>query len=528
MVWLGNVLRARLRVHVLIAFLSALGVGVAVLIPEGVDLWSEWKAAQLRAAALPRYAPTLLRVCSDLSAGKVSPDHALDAGRPYAEALFSRRVYSIGDMAQDCASASFRRRIAPTDYRLGREYQRSECFAAQDVAGARQFARDELSCDMVEIAMQGLAPLVPPFVEFKSQRGRSLSSVLASSVQPLGFIAFVVFGALLAGRLLATETHAGWRRIGIIAAGGLPLLLAIGVYVNSEELTPEGIVLTLGGIIIGPIAVLGARRVVGWVHEGFDSAGRRGSSARGESSVERSNLDDRRGLSKGNSLELASISQAPSDAIQQVSTRVTAERVLIAHSSGRAVEADFWPRTAARAIDLCLALMLSSIVAVPGFFIDPEKVRGGWILLQKMYELCWIVLTVIAYEIVLTAITGRTIGKWIVGLQIVMSGDESPTMLQLGRRTLKLLTFGVYWMVFFPYAQLIGAYRAYLDLGKNRGAIWDRDIGSRVIQRSAASWRTLVALILAALLLVLAVVGQRVAKDGTHRRFQESYLGQRR
>lgn len=531
--WLVRTLRARTRVHVLIALLCALGVGIAVLVPRGASLWSEWKSAKSRAEALPRYGPPILRVCTALASGAVAPEQALDAGRPYVEALFGQRVYSLSDMTKNCASVLSWGHVPRSDYRLGREYPRLECADLRQAGGAAQFARDELNCDIVEMATQPVLELVPAFVEFTDGRGTSLQGELASSFLPLSAIALIVFTSLFVGHLFLTEAHAGWRRIAILAAVASPPLIAVGMYIFETftyygDLTPEGLTLAIVGTVVGPMIVLGGRRTFMWVRDGFDVAGAHEVSPRNRPSQARSGAADGGERSARDPQSPGGPSGGGTEVFQRNETGLPTALGGAPRRRQGPVEADFWPRAAARSIDLCLALALASVVPLPYLLIDPSSVRGTWILVEKVIVIGWIVLTVIAYELLFTAATGRTIGKWLMGLRIVMSGGESPTVAQLWRRTSRLLTFGVYWMVLFPFLQLLGAYRAYRDLDRNRTVLWDRDVGSRVIQQPTASWRTMLGLILAALMIGVSVVGQRVAKDGTHERMQDSFFGSAR
>src|SRR5690606_4346985 len=81
----------------------------------------------------------------------------------------------------------------------------------------------------------------------------------------------------------------------------------------------------------------------------------------------------------------------------------------------------FWPRAAARTIDLCLVLFLASMLAPTDFRPDIPSQPTAQFLLGKFFWLVWLSIFVIGYDVLFLSTGGRTPGKWFLGLEVISS-----------------------------------------------------------------------------------------------------------
>lgn len=329
---------------------------------------------------------------------------------------------------------------------------------------------------------------------------------------PLGaFLALLTaFLALLAATtLVRREPHLGWKRLTLAATPVIAACASGSIAWLAEDdidAIANGTLTFVVALLATPIVILGGRRCVLWIRRGF---------AQGEHPAR---------------------SSAPASEFESTMPQIEGARPMDsatapiangAKTTGRSklIAADFWTRASARSIDLCLVLFLASTLAPMDFWPDIPSHLAVQFLVGKFIWMVWLSIFVIVYDVLFLSMTGRTPGKWILGLEVISAKRTRLSAADVWKRERDLMTFGLYWMLLFPFLQVIGAFRASKDLSKRHATEWDRKLGSAVVQHRIGEIRRAFGVVLATVLLVVVIIGQQIAKEETRYEWRDINFG---
>lgn len=186
--------------------------------------------------------------------------------------------------------------------------------------------------------------------------------------------------------------------------------------------------------------------------------------------------------------------------------------------------ATFWSRLWARGIDVSLVLTVGSFVleAMPTLNLT----GSGYItklFIDLISQAMTFAILVIAYDYLFLLLFGATIGKMIFGIK-VFSRDLMPlSSREAYGRSLSLLTYGLGFMVWFPWLQIMLAYGAFKYIKINKTAEWDKGL-YLVKQRKIGVLRWLIGAVLSVSLLVIIVGLQQYAKKLTKDKVTEEVM----
>jgi len=320
---------------------------------------------------------------------------------------------------------------------------------------------------------------------------------------------FAVVSALVAstyGFLLfwAKQRSLGWRRLSIVVAAVVTLLAGIYGFVNAEN--DEDIffllVLWLPGVFLSTlIATLLSNTIRIWVREGFEGTTAPQSSTTNHYSDQASE-----------SVSLRSSGQYPSQAKPSPSVYLSIDE-----------KTTYWRRLWARGIDLFIIYVIFNIV---GVFVPDDFGTPTAILLGVFLQALVLSLLVLAYDTLLVAKFGTTLGKSLFGLKVVSIDHARPSFLQAYNRARSALFGGLYLFLFFPALQVYGAWKARKPSWTGLTP-WDA-AGRSYVQCAAISQvRKWFCYVLSAVLLTTIVVVSKVAKEVTKEQIRDSVLQSR-
>jgi uncharacterized RDD family membrane protein YckC len=320
---------------------------------------------------------------------------------------------------------------------------------------------------------------------------------------------FAVVSALVAstyGFLLfwAKQRSLGWRRLSIVVAAVVTLLAAIYglVIAENDEDIFFLLVLWLPGVFFSTlIATLFSNTVRVWVREGFE-----GPTASHQGSTSNSYVDQ-----ASESVNLRSSGQYANQEEPSPSVHLSIDE-----------KTTYWRRLWARGIDLFVIYVIFNIVGVfiPDDFGTPTAILLG-ILLQALV----LSLLVLAYDTLLVAKFGTTLGKSVFGLKVLSIDHTRPSFLQAYKRAKSALFGGLYLFLFFPALQVYGAWKARKPSWTGLTP-WDA-AGRSYVQCAAISpVRKWVCYVLSAVLLTTVVVVSKMAKEVTKEQIRDSVIQQ--
>jgi len=335
------------------------------------------------------------------------------------------------------------------------------------------------------------------------------------------FLVLAPLVLLQVGRLYIKEQHLGWRRLALVAPGVVSLL-TLGYWMvsssrysgpSSAEMTAGTIATfcaTLGAVLIG-------RLIFGWVRSGFtpgkgavgDGSSSTGHKAPGEVHFESTAPSPLTNV--GSALE-------PIRRLAQVANSVaSAPAGPNATSPDAALQegtrASYWHRVWARALDLMLVAVIASTLGE--FLPSPQFVVSGvmGLLLDRIVAVLVYCAVVVAYDWVLLPKFGTSPGKALFGLSV-----RTPEGLLIARRAAyqrawHMLKNGLYFMVMFPYLQLVSVFIH----AKSETLPWDFTGRAVVYQRPIGEFRRFFGILLAVVLVAGMAVLQQALKAETKR-----------
>lgn len=132
-----------------------------------------------------------------------------------------------------------------------------------------------------------------------------------------------------------------------------------------------------------------------------------------------------------------------------------------------------WPRYWARWLDLTIfTLPIGVVVDLYGHVSERWGLVGYVLTVVALWMAC---------ETILLRALGTTPGKWICGLRVQKVEGTRPNFGDAARRS-----FGLWWRGIgfgIPIILLGEAYAAYRELGRTGSVAWDRNAGTRVVQK---------------------------------------------
>jgi len=307
-----------------------------------------------------------------------------------------------------------------------------------------------------------------------------------NSINPKGLIAgYIVIAALLfylylVGGMFFRESHLGWRRL-IIVTSLIAAITVPTIYFYDDRIEYPDVFFMFFAALIGAFGVMVfGRKIYLWVKEGFHDDGR------------------------GQQLSEATIHQG-----------VLYSESIVADSVAGNIyyEATYWPRFWARCIDMSLIWVLGSMIAsvAPDFRTLLPTTTG--ILIGLIVGLAFICATLLAYETLCISKFGSTIGKLIFGLRVRNEDGHLPTWKEAWRRSLGFLESGLYFMLFFPWLQIVGATLAWKR--RQKSMVWDVLSKTHVEQHKINIIRYAISAIIAILLISMMGVAELVLKGDT-------------
>lgn len=307
------------------------------------------------------------------------------------------------------------------------------------------------------------------------------------------FIAFVLFATWLFTQIIhdfIKIDHIGWKRLFTV----IPVIATlISVWEFRHEYDGEfwqHLIINLL-VLIGTAAILIYARVIfNWVAEGF-AKHQPGSSK----SEPKPTIDILSKAIETTTIPLESTAVAIADPLPKPTT------------SERLPFATYWPRFWARCIDLFLVMVIANIISIfiPDLPIPPGM---GAILIDAIIWMILLSIVIVAYDKFLIQKYGTTLGKAAFGLQVRSLKDHGLlTSSQAQGRAFSHLKSGLYFMIYFPVLQFIGATIAWRK--HNEPMPWDREANSAVVQKSIGQIRYF-SFALIALVLIFSVIATNI------------------
>lgn len=339
-----------------------------------------------------------------------------------------------------------------------------------------------------------------PFFEYvKGRSGPHIAELLVYIVTGIAFL------LLLSdmGKRFVLEHHTGWKRLIVLMSPIAALVSFIGYAVESYDPFPNAFLVALFALLISVALLVYGRAAFLWVREGFASA---------EAKTETVPV-------LANPIGQASSIDAPS---AMSSTAVEAPIRPAVETEGKLVAATYWPRLWARCVDLPVAWILGSSLGVflPDFrFILPGV---GGILLDAVAGMTLICIAILGYEIFFLSRFGATPGKMLFGLVVRSVDNRLPTMEEAKTRAWGYLKSGLYFTIFLPYMQLLGAIFAWQK--RNDSQPWDMAARTLPLQRPIGAFRFAVAGVFAFLVFATTVVTHQTLKQLTKEEIRQSVL----
>lgn len=298
-----------------------------------------------------------------------------------------------------------------------------------------------------------------------------------------------LFCLYLIGRMFFKEPNLGWRRLSIVAACIMGGIVPAIYFYDDRIKYPDVFFISFAALIGTFSAMLFGRKIYFWVKAGFHEEGH--------------------------------AQQLSETAKRQGAPR---SEVIIADSAIRDAysKATYWPRFWARCIDMPLIWVLGSMIAslAPNFRKLFPTTTG--ILIDLIVGLAFVCATFLVYETLCISQFGRTLGKLIFGLRVRNTDGHLPTWREAWQRSLEFLESGVYFMLFFPWLQMVGATLAWKR--KQQRMVWDVLSKTHVEQHKINIIRYAVSAIIAILLISMMGVAEIALKGNTKRSLHSLYF----
>ena len=152
-----------------------------------------------------------------------------------------------------------------------------------------------------------------------------------------------------------------------------------------------------------------------------------------------------------------------------------------------------WARFLAKRIDGLVVILLSMLV---GMLLAAIDLFTGTALLDILLMSPPIVSFVanavvtlllwFAYDVVLLAAFGKTLGKTVMGVSVTQDGGR-PGLGAVAKRSALVLPLGL--GLGLPFLSLIGAIWGYVQVENRGSTVWDRISGTQVIGKAIGWWR---------------------------------------
>lgn len=325
--------------------------------------------------------------------------------------------------------------------------------------------------------------------------GMELNQVVAGCVAALVLIILV---ADVLSRLVV-ETHTGWRRLNTV----LSVLSGFGVaaYAANDGAQPD----IAAGIGVVSIAVALAattylRAVVLWVADGFLAKSPTILPCEVETEVAR--------------VEAQATTQVDPSANDSISNLCPIEHDASLDAGATLSTlpaATFWPRMWARCIDLPLCWVVGNLAW--GFLPNLQVVWGGmagW-LLDMLVGVLVISGIAFMYERFFIARYGATLGKMLFGISVASVENRLPTKQEASRRAWTYLSSGIYFTLFLPILQILGAFAAWNR--RDGSQPWDLKARTYVRQSPIGNLRYVIAVAVGFSMISTMVISNKLIKE---------------
>ena len=145
--------------------------------------------------------------------------------------------------------------------------------------------------------------------------------------------------------------------------------------------------------------------------------------------------------------------------------------------------ARFWPRAAAFLLDRVMLWIALLVIRIPALFSGGAMTRDVLFRFSWLDILCWVLVT--AYFVLLTALTGSTLGKKAMGLRVVTKeGGKVPFLTVLWRESFARYLSGILFIGYLLCAA-----------DPENGTLHDRICDTRVVVAAEQPVRTAGALL---------------------------------
>lgn len=303
------------------------------------------------------------------------------------------------------------------------------------------------------------------------------------------------------------DGHAGWRRL-MLVVSTLTAVLAVGYYLWDEEDPQDALVFGLSIFSSTLLVLIYGRWAYRWVVAGFQ----RSTTAQGSAAPV---------LARTPGSAAAAEYVPPESAATLAAEAQEAEPPLQAEEHEEAPrQATFWPRFWSRCIDLPIVWVVGSLFAA--FLPTTQAFAAGWggIVVDLLFGMAVICVVIFAYEAAFVAWFGATPGKMLFGLSVQSIDSRIPTIRESRVRAFGYLRSGLYFTLFLPFLQILGAITAWKRRGGSQP--WDMEARTFVRQAPISAVRYVTAAIIAFCLITVMVGTHQVLKEITKKEVRES------
>lgn len=316
-------------------------------------------------------------------------------------------------------------------------------------------------------------------------------------VVPAGFAGLTVLLLILwdASRRFLFDGHAGWRRL-MLVISTLAAALTVGYFLWDEEDLQDALAFGSSVFPVALLALIYGRWVYLWVVAGF-----RVTAAAPASAI--MVLDEKPGAAPATGEPKAPAqAEEPPDATPRLAT--------------------FWPRFWSRCVDLPIVWVVGSLFAA--FLPTAQAFAAGWggIVVDLLLGMAVICVVIFAYEAAFVAWFGATPGKMLFGLSVQSIDSRNPTSRESRVRALGYLRSGLYFTLFLPFLQILGAITAWKRRGGSQP--WDMEARTFVRQAPISAVRYVMAAIVAFCLITVMVGTHQILKEIAKKEVRESIL----
>lgn len=313
-------------------------------------------------------------------------------------------------------------------------------------------------------------------------------------------VAGIAFLMLLSdmGKRFVLESHVGWKRLAVLLSPVAGVVSFVGCAAWSYDPFPAAFGVALLALLGSFALIVYGRAASLWVRDGF--------------SLET-------GKTEAVPVLLEPVKQgAPTGS----GSAVEALAAVSAEPVGKLTAATYWARLWARCVDLPVAWVIGSFLGVflPDFRSLIPGVAG--ILLDVISGMILICLAIFGYEVFFLSRFGATPGKMLFGLVVRSVDNRLPTREEAQKRAWSYLKSGLYFTIFLPYVQLLGAFFAWRN--RNESMPWDRAARTLPLQRPVGTFRFVVAAAFAFFVFAATVSTHQVIKQLTKEEIRQSVL----